>query len=449
MKLPEIFEARMTELLGNEYPDFRASLDGQPFYGLRVNTLKVSVERFLELMPFSLRPIPWVPEGFYFDEGDRVSKHPYYHAGLFYIQEPSAMLPAVLLDPQPGEVVLDTCAAPGGKTCQIGARLKNQGLLLTNDISASRGKALVHNVEISGVKNAIVLCVDPPKLIPRFSGKVDRILVDAPCSGEGMFRKSDGAVKAWDPGSQEVYAALQKPLLDAAGELLAPGGTLVYSTCTFNTVENEGLIYDFLQEHGDFEQAPMLIPGIQKGFPGKDGTVAESLYRLWPHRALGEGHFAARLKKAPGEKSPGRHKPHDLGEPPEFTEFVSRYLPGWHAEGIYRRIDDRVMLVPDHGMDFSGLRVLREGWYLGDIKKGRFEPSQAFAMGLDPSDFSQCLDFDPEDPELIRYIKGETLHLDAPLGWILMTVSGFPLGWAKGVSGFIKNHYPAPWRRLD
>lgn len=449
MKLPVIFEERMTTLLDESYPAFRDSMDEKPYYGLRVNTLKISVERFLELSPFRLRPIPWVPEGFYYEETDRPAKHPYYHAGLYYIQEPSAMAPAALLDPQPGETVLDTCAAPGGKTCQIAARLKNQGLLLTNDISATRAKALVHNVEISGIKNAIVLCEDPPKLADRFAGKVDRVLVDAPCSGEGMFRKSDGAVKVWEPYRQEEYRALQEPILEAAGRLVAPGGHLVYSTCTFNYLENEGVIYNYLRTHPEFCQEPGALPGTASGFSGTEGEEPEALYRLWPHLAEGEGHFVARLKKdlTATEK---QELPTIRSMPPsEFAEFISQYLIQWTREGVYRQLGEKLLLIPKHSLDFSGIRLLREGWYLGDIRKGRFEPSQALALGLDAADFSQCLDFEPEDPDLIRYIKGETLHLDVPKGWLLVTVSGYPLGWAKGVSGILKNHYPAAWRRLD
>lgn len=449
MKLPDIFEERMTGLLGDEYPAFRESMDQHPFSGLRINTLKISVERFLELVPFKLKPIPWIPEGFYYEESDRPTKHPYFHAGLYYIQEPSAMSPVILLDPQPGETILDACAAPGGKTCQIAARLQDEGLLLTNDISATRAKALLRNVEISGIKNAIILCEDPSKLIPRFAGKIDRILVDAPCSGEGMFRKSAGAVKSWDEFKQEEYHDLQKPLMEAAAILLAPGGRVVYSTCTFNRRENEDTITEFIKAHPDFQQDPGPFPGATLGFSSSDGEETIALYRLWPHKADGEGHFAARLKKGTEKEKSKPLSATRPEAPPEFDEFVSRYLSKWKGEGTYRQIGERLLLVPNHVFDFAGLRVIREGWYLGDIRKGRFEPSPALAMGLTSTEFSQCLDFQPDDPDLIRYIKGETLTVEAPKGWVLITVSGYPLGWAKGVSGFLKNHYPAAWRRVD
>lgn len=449
MELPEIFEKQMEKLLGEDYPQFKNALNQRPFCGLRVNTLKISVERFLEIAPFKLRPIPWVPEGFYYEEAERPGKHPYHHAGLYYIQEPSAMSPVVLLDPQPGETVLDTCAAPGGKTCQIGARMQNRGLLFTNDISATRAKALLHNVEISGIRNAIILCEDPQKLSSRLHEKMDRILVDAPCSGEGMFRKMESSVKLWGPDKPEEYYGMQKPILEAASAMLAPGGHLVYSTCTYNRLENEDVLFEFLKIHGDFSQEPGNLPLSSSGFSGVDGEQCEAMYRLWPHKIDGEGHFVARLKKQNSGNTPEGIRTSKSEAPKEFQDFTARYMPNWKAEGIYRQVEERLMLVPEHDFDLAGIRLLREGLLLGSLKKGRFEPSQALAMGIDASDFSQVLDFDPEDPDLIRYIKGETLHADAPKGWILITVNGYPLGWGKGTGEFLKNHYPAAWRRQD
>lgn len=449
MKLPEIFEARMENLLGENYAAFRESLEHVSFGGLRVNTLKISVERFLELSPFKLRPIPWVPEGFYYEEADRPGKHPYHHAGLYYIQEPSAMSPVILLDPQPGERVMDTCAAPGGKTCQMAARMKNQGVIFTNDISATRAKALLHNVEISGIKNAIVLCEDPQKLAVPLRGKLDRILVDAPCSGEGMFRKMDSSVKLWGPEKQEEYYGMQMPILESASGMLAPGGHLVYSTCTFNRLENEDVIFGFLKGHPEFSQEPGEVALASLGFSGGEGEDATAMYRLWPHTVEGEGHFLARLQKRNDVKVSSQ-SPLSGGKAPEaFQEFAARYMPGWKTEGVYRQLEERLMLVPAHDADLSGMRILREGWLLGSIKKGRFEPSQALAMGLKASEFSQRIDFSPENPDLIRYIKGETIHIDGPKGWILITVNDYPLGWAKGMDGSLKNHYPASWRRQD
>ncbi len=449
MKLPAIFEERMENLLGEKYPEFREALEMPPLFGLRINTLKISVDRFLELSPFRLRPIPWVPEGFYYDEGDRPAKHPYYHAGLYYIQEPSAMAPVVLLDPQPGETVMDTCAAPGGKTCQIGARMRNQGLLFTNDLSATRAKALLHNVEVSGIRNAIVLCENPLKLAGRLSGKIDRVLVDAPCSGEGMFRKMEGSIKLWSADKQEEYYGMQKPILEAAAVMVAPEGHLVYSTCTYNRHENEDAVFGFLKDNLDFDQDSGPLPGASPGFSGQEGEKPTAMYRLWPHMVQGEGHFVARLKRNGKEAVPKRRQISQGNAPEAFQAFADRYMPGWKGEGVYRQLDERLMLVPSHDIDLAGIRILREGWLLGSIQKNRFEPSQALAMGLTPSEFSQTLDFSPEDPDLIRYIKGETVHRNAPKGWILITVSGYPLGWAKGMDGFLKNHYPASWRRQD
>lgn len=449
MKLPAEFEERMMALLGDEFPRYRESMEQRPFLGLRVNTLKISVAEFLKIAPFRLTPIPWVPEGFYYEEADRPTKHPYYHAGLYYIQEPSAMFPVTLLAPSPGDVVLDTCAAPGGKSCQIAARLQGEGLLITNDISATRVKALLHNIEISGVKNAVILCEDPPRLVPRLASRLTHMLIDAPCSGEGMFRKSEGVMKAWGPDRPAEFRAMQDPLLKAAAGLLGPGGTLVYSTCTFNRLENEEAIGDFMQQHDGFHQVALDIPAVSPGLPAADGTEPGSLFRLWPQRQNGEGHFAARLERE-GERPTAPWPLEPCNAPPaEFQGFMEQYLPNWAEEGVYRQIGDRLLLMPRHRLDLAGLRIIRAGWYLGDVKKGRFEPSQALAMGLRPEQFTQRMDFDAQDPDLIRYIKGETLHRDCLRGWILITVSGYPLGWAKGMDGMLKNHYPAAWRRLD
>ena len=449
MKLPEIFVERTRQLLGAEYEAFENSLDEEPVYGLRVNTLKITVEAFLSITPFDLSPIPWVPDGFYFKPEDRPSKHPHYHAGLYYIQEPSAMSPVALMEPKPGEIVLDTCAAPGGKSCQIAALLQGKGLLITNDVSASRAQSLLHNIEICGIRNAVVVCEEPYKLAERFGPVFDRILVDAPCSGEGMFRKTEGAVKAWDAFKAESCCAMQEPILEAAHKLLKPGGVLAYSTCTFNRFENEDMVGAFMKRHPDYEPSPNLLSGVSLGLKDVEGKPTVSFYRIWPHRVQGEGHFLARICKNGENLNQLSSAQNDENPPETFLAFCKEYLPKWNESGTYMQLGEKLMLIPNHSLNLKGLRILRSGWYLGDLKKGRFEPSQAFAMGLNTEQFKHVINFQANDLELLRYLKGETIHREAPKGWNLVAVDGFPLGWAKAMNGMLKNHYPASWRKLD
>lgn len=317
VQLPGPFAERMEALLGEEYQQFIKTYEAEPAGGIRVNTLKLTVDEWLERSPFELAPVPWCPSGFYTAPGVRPGKHPYYHAGLYYIQEPSAMAPGELLGAVPGDRVLDLCAAPGGKSTQIAAKLQGQGLLVSNDLHPDRTKALAKNLELYGVRNAVVLNETPERIASAFPGFFDRVLVDAPCSGEGMFRKDEDMHRQWDEGTPGKYADMQREILRSAAKALAPGGTLVYSTCTFAPEENEGMILAFLREHPEFEVQPVpegagYGPGLTD-WPGREpGTSAGSAdesaadearrkslrgtARLWPHKVKGEGHFAAVLR---------------------------------------------------------------------------------------------------------------------------------------------------------
>ncbi|WP_310549873.1 RsmB/NOP family class I SAM-dependent RNA methyltransferase [Paenibacillus glufosinatiresistens] len=292
-QLPPSFTARMQELLGESYEAFAATYSQKPYSGIRVNTLKVPAETLAAISPFRLEPIPWCAAGFYTEESARPGKHPYYHTGLYYIQEPSAMAPVELLDVQPGHRVLDLCAAPGGKSTQIAAKLAGEGLLVSNDLHPDRTKALAKNIELCGVRNAVVLNESPERIAAAFPAFFDRILIDAPCSGEGMFRKDEDMVRQWNEESPDRYAGMQRDILEAAAGALAPGGRLVYSTCTFSPEENEGSIAGFLARHPEFRAVPALgAEGWMPGFP----PLPEAA-RLWPHLIKGEGHFLAVLVK--------------------------------------------------------------------------------------------------------------------------------------------------------
>ncbi|WP_172252539.1 RsmB/NOP family class I SAM-dependent RNA methyltransferase [Saccharibacillus deserti] len=328
IQLPPLFESRMRQWLGGEYEEFIASYDRSRYAGLRVNTLKIGLDEFRASSPFALRPIPWCETGFYIDENERPGKHPYYHTGLYYIQEPSAMEPVEALRVSPGDRVLDLCAAPGGKSTQIAAKLRGEGVLVTNDISMERTKALAKNIEMSGVRNAVVLNETPERIAEKFPAYFDKILVDAPCSGEGMFRKDPDAVRQWEKHSVEVCTVMQRDILDTVASMLAPGGRIVYSTCTFSPEENEAMIALFLARHPDFvvgelPHSPLFAPGRPEWTAGlieSGGGLSPLLHqaaedgepplssrpealaqtaraaRIWPHLAEGEGHFVCVLE---------------------------------------------------------------------------------------------------------------------------------------------------------
>jgi len=453
VRLPDDFCRRMQELLGEEYGNFLQSFDQPAQYGLRVNTLKIAAADFQAVSPVSLRPVPWCPTGFYHDPVERPGKHPYYHAGLFYLQEPSAMVPAAILDIQPGDRVLDLCAAPGGKSTQAAAALQGRGLLLANDLSASRTKALVKNLDLCGAVNTLVSNEYPARLADRLPLFFNKIIIDAPCSGEGMFRRDPSAVRQWEIHSGEKCVPLQREILHHAARLLSPGGRMVYSTCTFNPGEDEAMIAEFLAGHPDFSLAEIpQLPGFDRGRSEWGGGRADLGYavRIWPHRTAGEGHFAALLQKE-GTPEPTP----DSGVPslPEkklrpFRDFAAANLKG-DLTGRFLQYGDHLYLQPMSAPNLDGIRVIRPGLALGICRGERFEPAHSLAIALKKENFRRLLDLEAGDSRLRAYLKGETVLTAGEAGWTLVAVQGYPLGWAKQVDGILKNHYPKGWRDLE
>lgn len=451
MKLPESFEIRMQEMLGEDFSKYQASLDRPSFHGLRVNTNKISVEEFLRISPFSLEPVPWCPNGFYYDEDVQPAKHPYYFAGLYYIQEPSAMTPASVLPIEPGDRVLDICAAPGGKSTELAARLQGTGLLVSNDISHSRAKALLKNLELFGIPNMLVLSEPSNIIAERFEGFFDKILIDAPCSGEGMFRKSNSMIKAWEKNGVELFVNLQQSILREMVTCLRPGGSLVYSTCTFSPEENEQAM-DYLLELApelELQELPMY-EGFDTGHPEWSRTGKEEVRhcrRLWPHRVKGEGHFVALLKKQESGETHGVnwYRPAKVKLPEEVWDFLNRIQWDWDESRMELQ-KDRLYYLPEEMPDGKGLRMLRNGLLLGELKKNRFEPSQSLAMALRMEEFENAISLPASDERVIRYLKGETIELEGRNGLILFCVDGYPLGWGKLSNGSLKNKYLAGWR---
>ncbi len=451
MELPQEFVTYYKELLGEEAGPFFKSLEQSPKKGIRANRLKVTPEDLQRLLPeeFKAEPVPYVPDGFFIDVESRPGKSPHYYTGLYYPQEPSAMTPAQVLPVEDGELVLDLCAAPGGKSTQIAAK-NPKAVLISNEIHQGRAEVLASNLERMGVRNAVILNERPERLLKNFEGAFDKILIDAPCSGEGMFRKDEDVITEWSPGRVKQSAKTQAELLEICDRLLKPGGQIVYSTCTFEPVEDEEQIEAFVKTN-NYEIVPTGL-GLSKArpeFTESGNTEIAKASRVWPHLDDGEGHFIARLKKE-GEppKLRRRYKPnpHLKGISkrlyPDFADFRDEYLAGFDEKSLYT-YENKLYLLPEgiRPEMLTGLHVVRPGLLLGEFKTRRFEPSHALAMSLKKEDFSNV--YELEEDELWRYLKGEEIEAREELkkGWVLMCYQGHPVGFGK-YSGKIKNHYP-------
>lgn len=479
--LPEAFLRRMKQMLGEQFPAFLDNFSlGQRYHGLRVNPLKLSASDFSlrhgDL--FHLTPVPWAPAGFYYEENDRPGKSVLHEAGLYYIQEPSAMSAAEAMDIREDEIgegfkVLDLCAAPGGKTTQIAGKMGGKGLLVANEIIPSRAKILSQNIERLGIPNALVLNEAPARLAERYPCAFDRILVDAPCSGEGMYRKNDIAITQWSEENVAHCAQRQDEILDAAAKMLAPGGRLVYSTCTFAPAEDEGSVCRFLEAHPDFS---LVDTGLSAYFSsGKADYVdapvpgLEKTSRIWPHEVNGEGHFVAAFVKS--QDSPD-YSESFAGQPTGSQSALSKQQQeifqgfcretlsqkgnGILQEGVFVLFGDELYRLPAATLPVDRIKVVRSGIHVGSFRKNRFEPAHALALalpclpGLSVEDFKAAAEISAEDAE--RYIRGETLCVSAPKGWMPVVLcehgGRYPLGWGKSDGRMLKNHYPKGLRRM-
>ena len=428
--LPQEFLNRIEKQLGEEYPAFLESLERPRAVAMRFNPLKGEIPE----LPFVGATVPWEPMGYYYDPEVRPGLHPYHEAGVYYLQEASAMSAVALLDPQPGEKICDLCAAPGGKTTQIAGRMAGEGFLLCNEINPKRAKILGRNIERMGVANALVTNEHPQNLANKYQGFFDRVLIDAPCSGEGMFRKEEAAVTDWSQEAVEMCARRQAEILHSGAQLLKPGGRLVYSTCTFSPEENELTVENFLANHPEFTRETVEAPWFT--------PAGEGAFRLWPHKLLGEGHFAAVLRKNGGEEG---EIPLISGEklPKEWDNFAKELkikLPAGKAV----LFGNSLYWVPAQMPDIRRIKVVRPGLELGEVKKNRFEPAHALALWLHECENIQ--NFPADSQEIRSFMEGQVIPGSCK-GWCLITAGGYSLGWGKGDGNWIKNHYPKGLRR--
>lgn len=455
-KLPEIFLNEMREILGGEYESFISSYDEEKTNAIRINTLKIDEKIFSELKLFGLDynegsedKISWADVGYYIDNRENPGKNILHDAGAYYIQEPSAMSVVGETDIQEGEYILDMCAAPGGKSTYILSKLNNTGILVSNEINNTRIKALGENLERFGAVNNLITNTNSKELLKFFQGYFDKVFIDAPCSGQGMFRKDEFAVEDWSDKKVEECIAIQKELIRDGYAMLKKGGMLIYSTCTFTKKENEDIIDDFIEEF--------------------DAEVI-SIDRIWPHRQKGEGHFCARLRKVDSEyfgedknstsrKTNKKSKKENRQSSKKSNGYYEEFMGNNIREGRFTKItskneimlkNDMIYSIPKYALDIDklkGLKILRYGLCLGEIKKNRFEPSHSFAMALKSDDVVNFQDYSYDSDEILRYISGESISTGKSRGWVLVTVNGVSIGWGKEANGVLKNKYPKGLRK--
>ena len=446
MNLPEQYMQNMQKLLGDEYQAYDTSFSMPAYRGLRPNLLRENAEEKCAALSFSEEKIPFVRHGYYIPQDAKPALHPYYAGGLYYLQEPSAMLPADRMPVEKGDLVLDLCAAPGGKATELLAKLNGSGLLLANDISASRAKALVKSLVMAGGRNFFVSVMDPIALSSIYGPVFDKILLDAPCSGEGMFRRDPSLVKDWMQKGPSYYAPIQKQLLEAAFCLLKDGGYLMYSTCTFSTLENEENILSFLKDHPQMHPVKIeCSDGMTEGFLGLSQAA-----RCFPHKMKGEGHFLALLKKddtghnvSSGNMS---MRSDDKGKIPEsLSAFLQKIKADIEPSQIVIR-NNCVYYLPFgyEKLYRDSIRFLRTGILMGELdKRGGFRPDQALAMCCGKNDFDPVLNLSAQDERVLRYLRGESVflkdHEQIAKGDVLLFVDGIPLGFAKAEGGRLKN----------
>ena len=424
-EMPSEFLEEMKKILGEDYDLYEKCMEKEAFRGIALNRLKV---KDVNILPFDVEKCPFYKDGYYISCDEKgVGNTPLHHAGAFYVQEPSAMLAVSLLDVQEGEKVLDLCAAPGGKSAQIASCLNGTGLIWSNEVVKNRAQILLSNFERMGISKGVVSSCYPDVLCRKLEGYFDKVLVDAPCSGEGMFRKNPEAVKEWSREHVLSCAERQLSILKSAAHVVKNGGELVYSTCTFSYEENEGVIKRFLEENADFEMCD-----IGEHFGRK--TELPCAVRITPLEK-GEGHFAAKLRKKGVSVSerPCIEKSADI---PKELEDIFYEVP----KGRYVLNGDKLYIVPNGLPDIKGLGVIRAGVLAGEFVKKRFEPSHALFMSAKTENVKRVLELDDEN--IKEFLKGMEIDSDCENGYTAVSYKGIITGYGKTSNRRLKNKYP-------
>ncbi len=447
VELPEKFCERMKVLLGDEYEDFIREYDKIPFKGVRVNVLKCTAEKLSGLLNTELQPSPFSPLSFYADPNKKLGNHPLHHAGAFYLQEPSASSAVTVLDVQHGEKILDLCASPGGKSTQIASLLDGTGLLWSNEFIRNRTTALLSNIERLGIKNCIISSLSPAVLCRSLDGYFDKVLVDAPCSGEGMFRKDPQAVTEWSVDHVISCGERQLQILDSAKLALKEGGVLVYSTCTFSVEENEQVIERFLEKNTDFSLCDCSYLPF-----GRGGYGMPQVRRIYPING-GEGHFVAKLVRNGGECGyTPEHRAKPLHTDKTVLENARTLYHDIFADDNYPEftvVGDKIMIMPSVMPEYKGRGILRSGILFGEIKKNRIEPAHHLFTCGKMNDFKRAVNFDIYSDALNRFLLGEEIPVSPLLkGYTAVCVEGIPLGFGKASDGKLKNKYPKGLRKV-
>lgn len=444
INLPFEFESRMKALLGDEYDDYIKALEKPNIKGFRVNTDKISLSDFEKINEFSTEKIPFVENGYYLNY-DHIGNHPYHHAGIIYVQEPAAMAPAECIDIKPDWKILDMCAAPGGKSTQLKNKLGENGILVSNEIIPTRCKILTGNIERLGLSNTVTTCMDSKRIAETFPNTFDMIMVDAPCSGEGMFRKEENAILEWSIQNVEACAVRQAQILENAAIALKSGGFIVYATCTFSLEENEKTIDSFLMSHPEFELVPVnerVRANTSDGcvFEGCHSPALNLTRRFYPHKSRGEGQFMAVLHNTNETTIESITKPQNISKIDKIVfDFLDDVLVSYKKENVIMYNGNPVYFTPDFevkkGVAFSC------GITIGEIRKNYIQPHHQFFMGLG-TQFKRKIELSADSEEIKKYLHGEEICADCENGWAVVTVNGCPVSGAKVVSNRAKNHYP-------